>query len=455
MQIPKGQKLAQWALLAAAYSNPLGTLIFVDSTNGSDGNSGADPLHPLQTLTRALALAEAGDTIVLAPGGSEVVTATLAVAVAGLRIICPTENPESGFTISGAGTLALMTVSAADVTVKGLKFAHTGTTSSAACILTTAAADRLHVENCLFDDSAIVTTYTGYGIEITDDCLKLRIKDCVFKDLINGVRFTIATAKAQIGTRIEGCIFYVGQSAAFGVLSSISGSGTVRALEILRCIFMEAKGSGAAAAVAWDGTSGANGTQGPISLGAAVDQYIVADCRAFTALSQPFDSLNAINTGAIGELVNNLTKVGAGNIGEQFVISSTVVSSSIPNNTQTGGAITGPAAGNVLVEDMIFETGATGVAGPTNIEISTDNVSGLNSAAAPLVLQAVSALGANKSVVARVTSTTKVLPFLLESGKKIYIDGDDGAGTGAGTLRVTMVCRRASKGAYLAAANLP
>lgn len=141
-------------------------------------------------------------------------------------------------------------------------------------------------------------------------------------------------------------------------------------------------------------------------------------------------------------------------IGSQFALSIAVTSSAIPNNTQTAGAITDAASAAMLIEDIIFETDNTGVAGPTNLELTTDNAKGLTGAAAPNILQAVSGLGANKSVVARVTSTTKVLPFVLESGKKLYLDGDDGAGTGAGVLRITLVGRRLAAGASLAAGGI-
>lgn len=141
-------------------------------------------------------------------------------------------------------------------------------------------------------------------------------------------------------------------------------------------------------------------------------------------------------------------------IGSQFVLSISVTSSAIPNNTQTAGAFTGAASGALLIEDIIFETNSTGIAGPTNLEITTDNVSGLTGADAPNILQAVSALGANKTVVCRVDSATKKLPFVLESGKKLFIDGDDGAGTGAGTARITIVARRLAAEATIAAGGI-
>jgi len=134
------------------------------------------------------------------------------------------------------------------------------------------------------------------------------------------------------------------------------------------------------------------------------------------------------------------------------IAESTVVSSGIPNNTQTGGAITGAASGNLVIEDIIFETDATGLAAPTNIEITTDNVSGKTGAAAPVVLETIASFGANLTVSKK--DTAHFLPFTLETGKKLFIHGDDAAGTGAGEVRITIIARAISAGATLAGADI-
>lgn len=288
-------------------ANPLGDLIYVDSANGNDGNNGESKMHAVQTLTRALALAEAGDTIILNKGGSETVTASLAVSLARVKIICPVDNPEQGFTVQGAGTLNLMTVSAADVHIEGVKFVHTGTTSSAAGILTTAAADRLVVKGCLFDDSAIATTFTGLGLSIIDAVNAFVVEGCIFKDIKFGVKFTIATGISQVGSLIKGNTFFIGKAAAFGIATALTGTGAVKAARILENIFIEANGDGSAATTAWDGTDNTNATQGPIKLEAAADQYLIAGNIAYTALGTAFDVINAIAAGAVGGKAGNRT----------------------------------------------------------------------------------------------------------------------------------------------------
>jgi len=45
-----------------------GTAWFVDATNGNNGNSGTDPGNAFKTITKAHAVATAGDTIFIQPG---------------------------------------------------------------------------------------------------------------------------------------------------------------------------------------------------------------------------------------------------------------------------------------------------------------------------------------------------------------------------------------------------
>jgi len=153
-------------------------------------------------------------------------------------------------------------------------------------------------------------------------------------------------------------------------------------------------------------------------------------------------------------IAEGLRYVAEGLPGTYFTTTSTVVSSSIPNNTQTAGAITGAAGADLVLHDILIDTDATGLAAPTNIEFSTDNVSGATGAGAPIFLEAIAALGANASE-SKKDATSHLLPYRLESGKKIFIHGDDAAGTGAGVATVTLVWQRTTAGGTIAAANLP
>ncbi|MDP2651737.1 MAG: hypothetical protein Q8O94_01215, partial [bacterium] len=139
---------------------------------------------------------------------------------------------------------------------------------------------------------------------------------------------------------------------------------------------------------------------------------------------------------------------------QSFVTKSAVTSSSIPNNTQTAGAITGAATGDILAEEISFQCGATGWATPTNIEISSDNVRGPTGAAAPIFLEIIGSFGA-ASRAGIEDATSEEFPWLVESGKKLFIHGDDAAGTGGGICDVVIKWTPVTAGATIAGSDLP
>lgn len=290
-------------------ADPLGNIIYVDSANGNDGRNGHSPRAALKTLTQAVALASAGDTIIVDKGGSETVTAAISVSVARLKIICKTDNNRSGFTVTGAGTLDLISVTGTDCHIEGLQFAHTGATANASGILASAAAHRLTVKKCLFDDSAIVTTFTGVGVEVTAGADDSLVEDCLFLDTKYGVQIVASGTNVTNRPKIKDCEFFVGRANFFGLYAA-AGTGSVQSPRVDGCKFHEAIGDGAVATGAWDGTDGTNGSQGPISFGANVDQYRVYDCVAYTASAVSFDLLNAVNAGATGDMIGNSSGEG-------------------------------------------------------------------------------------------------------------------------------------------------
>jgi len=140
-------------------------------------------------------------------------------------------------------------------------------------------------------------------------------------------------------------------------------------------------------------------------------------------------------------------------IGSVFYTVSTVTSSYVPNNTQTAAAITGAASGSLILEDIVIQTNGTGLVGPTNFEISTDNVYGKTGVDSPIWVEATASLGAN--VTSRLTdATSHLIPLPLENGKKLFFHGDDGVGTGAGVAYIYCKWRRRTAGATIAAASL-
>lgn len=170
-----------------------GNYWFVDSVNGSNGNSGLKPERAVATIVKAIALAAAGDTIVALPGHTEAVTAagTIAVSKAGLTIVSAGFGRRRAVITYTTAVGASVNVTAANVTFIGVVFAAIGfdnitaavnvsaadcafidcefelanaTNQAALGILTTAAADRLVVKNSHFHGSADAGTAAAIRI---------------------------------------------------------------------------------------------------------------------------------------------------------------------------------------------------------------------------------------------------------------------------------------------------
>jgi len=112
------KKETQWGFSHLGLrANPFQQVIYVDATNGADGNDGHKPRLALKTIARAVALAEAGDTIILIGSFSEAVT----VSKAGLRLIGAGSRQRETQWTSAADTISL-TISAANVEVANIYF---------------------------------------------------------------------------------------------------------------------------------------------------------------------------------------------------------------------------------------------------------------------------------------------------------------------------------------------
>ena len=143
--------------------------------------------------------------------------------------------------------------------------------------------------------------------------------------------------------------------------------------------------------------------------------------------------------------------------GSQFVIRKNITSSDV---TVAKQALSSAATGDILVEKVIFQTDATGLAGMTNFELGVDGETyGLDLP----VVEAQSNLGTSAhrsaptgSIAADTTNdngitVTAAVPFLLEAGDNLTFSGSGSAGTGAGICVVIVVCRRLAQGANIRA----
>lgn len=115
-----------------------------------------------------------------------------------------------------------------------------------------------------------------------------------------------------------------------------------------------------------------------------------------------------------------------------FIKKVAITSSAI--KTATSIDLTSVASGEFLIRDIILKTDSTGLAGGTNLQIKTTNSAGLVN----VLVEAVSNLGANKTVNMDTASVTKQ-KTVLESGSKIQLNCTAADCTGAGIIYVYIV----------------
>lgn len=214
-----------------------GKVLFVDVTNGSNGNTGTDPSSPLLTIVYALSLCTsgAGDIIYVMPG-TYTVTASITVSKNKVSII-GLGGGRPGFqgvnlTASSVGA-ALFKVAANNVTVAGITF--TGE-ASRACVDCSSASSFALFQDCEFivPDSA-----TAKAVASTADWTESAFIRCTFKGL------GTITALVTIGgdnNLIQDCLM-LGTGASKTVTTGILSTATTIGLLIDNLRLMERGGT--------------------------------------------------------------------------------------------------------------------------------------------------------------------------------------------------------------------
>ena len=233
--------------------NIFGNLWYVDSTHASASDSagfGIDPDTPFATLDYAIGAATAnnGDVILLAPGHAETKAASgslFAADVAGIKIVGVGQGADRAtftFTHTGAATTISaasvwlenvvyvcgvdsvttpLTISAADCTLKDVEFRDAANTEFVAGVITTAAADRLTIENFRYTGDTVTGDACTIGIALVgvNNCL---IKNARFHGIFSTAAINLKTTKS-LGVIIVDCSFEnVGTALTKNVVESIA-----------------------------------------------------------------------------------------------------------------------------------------------------------------------------------------------------------------------------------------
>lgn len=439
---PNGVAIKQQPLVDNQNAN--GNVFWVDSVKGSNGNTGTF-LRPFATIDYAVGRCTAaqGDKIYVAAGHTETVATAsgLDLDVAGITVIFMGEGANRATINFTTSVNASVTIAAANVELVNPRFtagidALTGPVSISAA-------------NCSIINAEY---YDGTSIDTTDCIIGVATATGL---TIRGWRYV---AGNEGGTQKQSHIQLNGVDNAILTDIDIKGdfaTGNIENVtdEILNAhlsdVYLKNTNATPKPGIVLD--ANATGYADRVHVRIASGTTYVSSVAKFNWTST---ALGYNADGETGDVIGTSGTSGPSSVGTEFSITSNVSSANLPNNTQTGGAITTACSGTLLVKEIISQVNAVSFAGPTNIEISTDNASGLTGADGPNVVSVIANFAANKTMVATVNGTTKQLPFVLENGSKLYIHGDDAAGSGGGGALVYTVFQRLTAGATIANADV-
>lgn len=198
-------------------------------------------------------------------------------------------------------------------------------------------------------------------------------------------------------------------------------------------------------------------TGGTAEIGAILGDVLNSSIAARLIAAQvELDKIGVVvNTGGtakLGDVLGDLANMSVASRLDSATKKTTIADgTTIPNNAQAAAGLLATATGGaVMIEEIIWQRGADNFVGPTNYAFSTDNVNGLTGAAAPNGLAILAKFNAAKTGTLSLDGTTKQLPFVLESGKKLYIHGDDAVTSAGAATDFYIKYRRLAAGAYLA-----
>lgn len=444
--------------------------------HASNNNSGLSADKPLATIDAAVGkcTANRGDIIVVLPGHTESVTAnSVDFDVAGIKVIGlgkGSDVPTLDFAVA-TGTIA---IGANNVTLENLRFVANVTTV-VDCIIVEDGINYAHIKDCRFEVDAA-------GTDEFNDCIRFVNNNnyCIVEGCYIDMGIAAAVRGIHLDADTDNLIIRDCHIQGDFSTGNIAGDTTLSTnLLIEDCLLIqgEAGDIGTVAGITLlTGTHGVIRNVDIVCNVATPDLSIVADTMfrfgnrysetvagawAYEIEPQSPDSTynfigvdDADNVAATtnvvanrdGSVLERLEHLNAGNVlGQSFIVQKALTSSAIV----TGGVdVTGTASGgNIYIENVLVETDASGLATGTLFTIEKNGGSGVLT----FFTEAVADLGGNKSEDMSAMDTANI-PVVLNSGQKLVAKCTGASCTGGGVITVTLVCRRISDSATVAAA---
>ena len=179
-----------------------GSVHWVDSVNGSDGNAGSE-VAPLATIGQAItnATANNGDLIIVKSGHTETLTSAIALSKAGLKIF-GVGSGSSAPNILVNAAIDGFNVTGDDCEINNIYFLAGTTTTNTSRI--NIDADNVRIKGCTF----LCGAYDAESITITANGTNADIDSCTFTVSANGPQAGIEVESASAtGLRVYSCSF--------------------------------------------------------------------------------------------------------------------------------------------------------------------------------------------------------------------------------------------------------
>jgi len=162
--------------------SPFNKIIYVDGTNGGDGNDGKSPSSAVASIGQAITIGAAGDTVVIAPGTYTITTAIVPKARMIFKAAIMVQREP---TVSIASAIALpVTIDVDGVQFHGIEFIATdNAVTNLVDIAETTAVNGLTFNGCVFngaDKTTVVALNLDDGAVATTG---LVVTNCLFRDL--------------------------------------------------------------------------------------------------------------------------------------------------------------------------------------------------------------------------------------------------------------------------------
>lgn len=230
----------------------------------SDDNPGDDPMRPLRTIARALALCTAGvgDVVACYPG-THTQTASLAMSKSRVTLVGLNGNLEANFllprvNITGPSGDQAINVTAANCEISNIRFTCI---TAISCIDFSVAADFLYIHDCSFDMSTAAASTSTIAIDAIGAANQVMIDHCYFDEA--GAQGPAIDMTATLDSVVQNCV--IQQTSGTWAAAITTGAATDRLL--IQACDIQSSGTGAL-------TAGIDGTGADVANGVTVVRCI-------------------------------------------------------------------------------------------------------------------------------------------------------------------------------------